>query len=190
MIPQLQELAHLCLCALPLWCAVRVLWFLMHKPRSPFKPLREAMLAVFAVFMAGIMTMALDGDWAAPGDMLRSAAERIHTGSKIHLRPFQTIWPQICALPGIHAVTQLLGNTLLFFPWGFFLPLLWPRFRSLPRMLCMALLLTLTIESTQLFINRYVEIDDVLLNFLGSMLGAGIWTLLHHQFPTIDRYLL
>lgn len=190
MILQLQELARLCLCALPLWIAARLLWFLMHKPRRAFKSLREAALAVFAVFMAGIMIMALDGQWAAPGDMLRSAAERLRTGSKIHLRPFQTIGPQLRALPGIDAITQLLGNTLLFFPWGFFLPLLWPRFRSLPRMLCMALLLTLTIESTQLFIDRYVEIDDVLLNFLGSMLGAGVWKLLHRRFPAIDQYLL
>ena len=190
MIPQLQELARLCLCALPLWMAVRVLWHFLHKPRRKPRLLREITLALFAVFMAGIMTMALDGQWAAPGDMIQSAAERIRTGDRIHLRPLQTIWPQLCALPETSAATQLLGNTLLFAPWGFFLPLLWPRFRSLFRMMCMALLLTLTIECTQLFINRYVEIDDVMLNFLGSMLGAGIWVLLHRCFPAIDRHLL
>ena len=190
MIPQVQELFRLCLCALPLWVAARLLWFLVHKPRRAINPLREAMLAFFAVFMVSLMTMVLEGKWAAPCDMLRSAAERIRTGRRIRLRPFQTIWPQLCALPRRHEATQLLGNTLLFIPWGFFLPLLWPRFRTLRRMLCMALLLTLTIESTQLFINRYVEIDDVLLNFLGSMLGAGSWKLLHRHFPTIDQYLL
>ena len=54
----------------------------------------------------------------------------------------------------------------------------------------MALLLTLTIECTQLFINRFVEIDDVLLNFLGSMLGSSVWKLLHLCCPALDNHLL
>ena len=123
-------------------------------------------------------------------DMLASAAERLRTLDRIHLRPLQTIWPQVQALPEITAVTQLLGNTLLFAPWGFFLPLLWPRFRHAGRMAAMALGLTLLIETTQLFIDRYVEIDDVLLNFLGAMLGMGAWAVLHRRWPKLDALFL
>ena len=38
----------------------------------------------------------------------------------------------------------------------------------------MALALTCFIEFTQLFIDRYVEVDDVMLNFIGAMLGGAI----------------
>lgn len=154
------------------------------------KPLRELALTLFFVFMAGVLMMALEGDWAAPAAMLQSAAERLRSLDGIHLQPFQTIGPQLRALPKLTAVTQLLGNTLLFAPWGFFLPLLWQRFRHPLRLMATALALTLAIECTQLFINRFVEVDDVLLNFLGSMLGSGAWWVLHGRFPQIDRHIL
>lgn len=188
MIPQLTQLARLFACALPAWLLLRGGWLLLR--RRTLRPWREAAMAVFVAFMAGVMLMALKGQWAAPSDMLASAAERLRTMDRIHLRPMQTIGPQVQALPEITAVTQLLGNTLLFAPWGFFLPLLWPRFRHAGRMAAMALGLTLLIETTQLFINRYVEIDDVLLNFLGAMLGAGAWAVLHRRWPKLDALFL
>lgn len=147
-------------------------------------------MGIFAIFMASMLYMALEGKWESPTSMLRSALSRLQTGDKIHLCPFRTIGPQVTALPELNALTQLLGNTLLFMPWGFCLPLLWPRFRRVGRMALMALGLTLFIECTQLFIDRYVEIDDVLLNFLGSMAGTGLWWIVHRRFPRLDAYLL
>ena len=186
MIPQLNTLIMLCACALPVWLLLRGGWLLLRRPRRRPKPLREIAMGVFAVFMAGVMYMVLEGEWQSPPAMLRSALSRLQTGDRIRLRPLHTIGPQVAALPSLDSVTQLLGNTLLFAPWGFFLPLLWPRFRKLLTMVGMALLLTCSIEFTQLFINRFVEVDDVLLNFLGSMLGAGVWRSLHRCFPHLD----
>lgn len=188
MISKITELATLCLYALPVWLLLRGAW-LLRRPRQ-FRPLREAALCLFAIFTAGVLYMALKGEWAAPGDMLQAARARLETCDRIHLTLFQTITPQLQRLPETDALTQLLGNTLLFTPWGFFLPLLWPRFRRPLRMVGMALLLTCFIEVTQLFIDRYVEIDDIMLNFLGSMLGTGLWQLLHRLFPQADKYLL
>ena len=54
----------------------------------------------------------------------------------------------------------------------------------------MALLLTCGIEFIQLFISRYVEIDDVILNFLGVMGGAGLWWIVHRCLPGMDKHLL
>lgn len=190
MIPQLHELLTLCLYALPAWVLLRGGWLLLRRPRRRPRLLREAAMGLFAIFMVGILCMALEGQWAAPQDMLQSALSRLPTLEKIHLRPFHTIGPQLAALPSLSSVTQLLGNILLFAPWGFFLPLLWPRFRRPLRMAGMALALTCFIEFTQLFIDRYVEVDDVMLNFLGSMLGAGAWWVLHRRFPRLDDFLL
>ena len=39
----------------------------------------------------------------------------------------------------------------------------------------MCLGLTCLIEFTQLFIGRTVDVDDLILNFVGSMCGAGLW---------------
>ncbi len=187
MTSQIQRLLTLLIYFLPVWLLLRM-GCLLAKKRA-YHPLREVALAFFAVFMAALLTMVWEGAWDTPRAMLQHAAERFHTGEKIHLRPGHTILPQLRALPSSKALTPLLGNTLLFAPWGFFLPLLWRRFRSPWRMAAMALLLTCTIEGVQLFIGRYVETDDVLLNFLGSMLGAGLWACLHRFFPQTDDLL-
>ena len=196
MIGQLRKLSLLCLYALPVWIALRSAWLLLRsawlllRRRNRFQPFREVFLCLFVIFMAGILQMALDGKWAAPSEMLSAAATRLRTGEKIHLTLFQTIGPQLRALPRESALTQLLGNTLLFVPWGFCLPLLWLSFRKPLLLVCAALFLTCFIEFTQLFIDRFFELDDIFLNTLGSLLGSGLWGLLHRIWPQSDRYLL
>lgn len=193
MIPQLRELLLLCLYALPAWALLRGGWLLMRRP-GRLRPLREVVMCLFIVFMAAVLCMALEGKWAAPQQMLQSALRRLQTGDKLHLRPGQIIGMQLRhirrGIDPLRHLTQLLGNTLLFAPWGFCLPLLWRRFRGALRMIGMSLLLTCCIECTQLFIDRYVEFDDLLLNFAGSMLGAGAWRCVHRLFPALDAHLL
>lgn len=177
MIASLTRLALICLCAAPVWLILR-------KPWRGFLP-REIVLGAFAIFMAGMLCMALEGKWASPDAMLRDCLDRIRTGRDIFLRPFRLIAPQLRTLDE-DALTQLLGNTLLFAPWGFCLPLLWRRFRIPLRMIGLSLALPLFIECTQLFIGRVVEVDDVLLNFAGALCGAGLWWCVHKLVPATD----
>jgi glycopeptide antibiotics resistance protein len=73
-----------------------------------------------------------------------------------------------------------LGNVALFMPLGILLPLVDTRFRSLKRVLLLALFLSLMIETLQFALRfvgnpRAVDIDDVLLNTLGACLGFLIY---------------
>ena len=47
----------------------------------------------------------------------------------------------------------------------------------------MCLLLPLSIETCQLFIHRMTDVDDVLLNFAGGMIGGGVFAGMHMVFP-------
>ena len=76
-----------------------------------------------------------------------------------------------------------LGNIALFVPLGILLPLVSVRFRSLKRMLLLALCMSLTIETIQLVLRfvgnpRAVDIDDVILNTLGACLGFFVYRFL------------
>ena len=62
-------------------------------------------------------------------------------------------------------------NVLLFIPFGFFLPILWEKFRNVKRTIVAGLLTTLFIEISQLFTGRATDIDDVITNFLGGLIG-------------------
>lgn len=171
MIDRLSRFALICLCVLPVWLIIRRPW---KRPRR-----HEILLSLFVAYIAALLVMALEGAWASPAAMLASARERLASGERIFLTPFTTIGKQIEKLPSDDSLTQLLGNTLLFMPWGFFLPLLWRRFRHPLTLALMCLGLTLCIECTQLFIGRTVDVDDLILNFAGSMCGGGLWWLCH-----------
>lgn len=173
------SMARICLCALPLLAIVRRSW------RRP--GLREIIVLLFLTWMTGLLALALDGTWRSPGLMLEGALERIRTGERINLTPLRTILRQLRKLPTSPELqlTQLLGNTLMFIPWGFCLPLLWPRLRKPLRIVLLCLALTCGIELLQLFIRREVDVDDVLLNFLGSMMGAGLWAGLRRFIPPL-----
>lgn len=172
MTEKLTRFALICLCVLPVWIIIRKPW----KRTAP----REIALGLFVMYIAALLVMALEGNWASPAAMLASARERLShlddvTQSEIHLTPLRTIRLQLASIHMDESRTQLLGNTLLFLPWGFFLPLLWRRFRRLLPVAGMCLGLTCFIECTQLFIGRIVDVDDLILNFCGSLCGAGLW---------------
>lgn len=166
MTEKLTRFALICLCVLPVWLIIRKPW---KRPAG-----REIALSLFVMYIVALLVMALEGNWASPSAMLQSARERLSTGEGLRFIPFETIRQQFSTIGTDESRTQLLGNTLLFLPWGFFLPFLWQRFRRFFPIAGMCLGLTCFIEFTQLFIGRTVDVDDLLLNFCGSMAGAGI----------------
>ncbi len=171
MTEKLTRFALICLCVLPVWLIIRKPW----KRRARY----EIVLGLFAMYIVALLVMALEGTWTSPVAMLQSARERLSSGESIHLTPFSTIRQQLSTIDTDESRTQLLGNTLLFLPWGFFLPFLWHAFRRFFPIAGMCLGLTCFIEFTQLFIGRTVDVDDLILNFAGSMCGAGLWWMYH-----------
>ncbi|MEO6328913.1 MAG: VanZ family protein [Ginsengibacter sp.] len=75
-----------------------------------------------------------------------------------------------------HIFQNIAGNIVMFIPLGIFLPLLSARYRSGIRVFILSAVCSISIEFTQLIlrqfeINRTVDIDDVILNTLGALLG-------------------
>lgn len=81
-------------------------------------------------------------------------------------------------------VWMLFGNVLLFLPWGCLMPLLWKQDRLLTiwglGTACSAI-----IECIQFFIGRSLDLQDLLCNSLGVLLGWGLWRILFHAFPLL-----
>lgn len=65
-------------------------------------------------------------------------------------------------------------NVLLFVPLGVFLPLLWPDMRRVGRTALCGLTFSLLIEILQIFTFRASDINDLLTNTLGAVIGFGI----------------
>ena len=62
-------------------------------------------------------------------------------------------------------------NVVLFLPLGLFLPILWEDFSSLWKTVLVGFLTSLTIELLQIFTFRATDINDLMTNTLGTLIG-------------------
>lgn len=62
-------------------------------------------------------------------------------------------------------------NIDLFIPFGMFVPLLWEKFRSFKHMALLGFSVSLFIEVMQLFTFRSTDVDDLIMNTLGTLGG-------------------
>ena len=65
-------------------------------------------------------------------------------------------------------------NIILFIPMGFFVPAVWKNYRSFKTMFFMGLAVSLGIELLQIFTFRLTDIDDLITNTAGTVLGYEI----------------
>lgn len=149
---------------------------------------REWGVMLFLLFNAALLTLALEGDYGTPREMLASAVSRISSGEGINLVPFRTISGFFAGAKGDRFLVNILGNVVMFMPWGFGLAALWERFRTPLRIAALSLAITVFIEASQLFIGRSVDVDDLMLNFAGSMLGALVWWIIHRLLSRTDAH--
>ncbi len=84
----------------------------------------------------------------------------------------------------------LVGNALAFVPLGVFLPLIWPRWRSLPAVVGAGLAISLALETVQVALSvlvgapyRVADVDDIIINVLGVALGYGLYRLVGLLLP-------
>lgn len=68
-------------------------------------------------------------------------------------------------------------NVVLFLPLGFLLPLVWPAFNKVRYACVSGLLISLLVEISQLLNFRSTDIDDLILNTAGAVLGFWIFRL-------------
>lgn len=88
-------------------------------------------------------------------------------------------------------------NILLFVPFGFFLPILWDKFRNIKNIALMGFIVTSLIEISQIFTFRTSDINDIITNTVGTIIGyfivhseAGEGLIFYGNviLPFIDRF--
>lgn len=156
--------------------------------------LREWMLRLLVLCLFGLSAMVLwpgyhfeatNGLW---GNLV------IHTGKDhwtenmnlIPLRMLANYFRAFRAGLFAYAVIQFFGNMLTFLPLGFFPSLLFPNFGG-KKTLGFGFAYSFGVECCQFFLGRHCDVDDVLLNVAGVMLGYGLYRLVEKYFPDFAR---
>lgn len=151
----------------------------------------ELILGFFVLYCIGLASQTIIPRWEI-GTISSNGKFYFHLFvgtdfSRINYIPFRTISTQwfdlVSNLPTSTSFAQisfinLIGNILLFSPIGFFTSLLWNQWRSWKRILLLGFLITFSIEFIQVFIGRSSDIDDILLNTFGVVIGYAFYQLL------------
>jgi glycopeptide antibiotics resistance protein len=100
-----------------------------------------------------------------------------HSTGRANYMPFRTIWPYLQGHPRwLIAIVNLVGNIAPFMPIGFLAPLVY-RKMTWQRSLVLAFATGLAMEGLEVMFRVGIfDIDDVLLNAFGVMLGYWIFT--------------
>ena len=77
---------------------------------------------------------------------------------------------------------NILGNVLLFLPFGFFVGY-FIKVNKISVVFLITFIISLSIETTQLAIGRVFDVDDVILNVLGGILGFILYKILSKIIP-------
>ena len=72
---------------------------------------------------------------------------------------------------------NVLGNMIMFLPFGFFVSY-YLKSEKLTLPLFLILIASISIEVVQLLIGRVFDVDDIILNILGGLMGYGIYAIL------------
>ncbi len=85
-------------------------------------------------------------------------------------------------------IKNVIGNLIMFMPYGFFIS----YFLKLDKKkyaFIMSLLVSMTIEITQLIIGRVFDVDDILLNVCGGLLGYFIYRIIDNIKDKLPKFL-
>lgn len=96
-------------------------------------------------------------------------------GGGTNLTPFKEIFRY--ELMSSAFIKQVLGNIVLFVPLGYFVSY-YCKIKGIVGITIISLLSSVTIEIVQHFIGRSVDIDDVILNVIGGIIGFLLYKLL------------
>lgn len=124
-------------------------------------------------WVAGILL----GVWLAAGLLLTLEPITPPPGLIVlpNLIPLRTIAIYFANLDSPFWIRQLVGNLVLLLPVGLLAPIAFPALNGWVRIFLVALAFSVAIEVAQLWIpNRMADVDDVLLNVAGALLGYAI----------------
>lgn len=83
---------------------------------------------------------------------------------------------------------QLLLNVGMFVPFGFFLPFAVKRMRKWNRTFLTAMMFSFAIEFVQYFIGRSADVDDLITNTIGGLIGYVLFYLLFMRKKKQEEY--
>lgn len=90
---------------------------------------------------------------------------------------FRNLWDHINLVPFSKDINPIVYglNVIMCIPFGFMVPLIWQKMKELPYIAVAGFLFSLLIEMSQLLGSRGTDVDDLIMNTLGAVIGFLIY---------------
>ena len=100
----------------------------------------------------------------------------------LNLKPFN--WLETTSNIFEQIMVEKVPNIILFIPLGFFVPVVFENKRKLYKTTLISFCITFSVEFFQYFIGRFSDIDDIITNVLGGIIGFAIFKILNNLLKT------
>lgn len=136
------------------------------------KKLIKILFSIYILFLILFVVLKFDGSFERIISLHNSIIENEKDGLRnINLIPFRTMSPYLKNITEPYAFKNIAANIVIFIPLGFFILSKNPKnvFKAL--IICLGVILS--IELIQLIFKiGFFDVDDIILNFIGSLLGV------------------
>lgn len=155
------------------WLALRAITWIV-KGRIDWK--REAVLLLMYINLAVIIRFVFYPFFAADGHVQPLIIERDRIfPPRVNLVPFVHITEYDAKR---EALINIIGNVFLFIPSGIILPAVYKKLDSFRKAVLAGAGISLLIETVQLLLpNSVTDIDDLILNVFGVIIGCAVFSL-------------
>lgn len=156
------------------WMIFRVNYY---KKNKPINRIREIFINLFFISFLILVNLTL----FKYGDLMIDFDNRFYIN---YIPLVETIKMFNNNFTDIHtALYNVIGNILLFIPLGFGIPLFFNKKNKLFKIILYGFTASLFIESIQIFTpNNFTDIDDIIFNTFGSVLGFLIFNIIYMIF--------
>ncbi len=128
---------------------------------------------LFAIYLAVLIYFLFFADMLG-----RTNAVQAYDHNLILFREIRRYWVYRGRIGFPYVFLNLAGNVLMFMPFGFLLPIMSRKLRGFFRVVLSGLALSLAVECIQLLTHTgCFDVDDLLLNTIGSALGFLVFAL-------------
>lgn len=152
-----------------------------------FNILREIFMIIFSVYVIWLVSQTVipHMEWCDGGFVISIPENYV---AKYNYIPFAAISDALYKIfvdGNLYYVIYLLGNILVFIPIGFFVSFLIPKKVTFLQIVIISFISSTIIETVQLFLPRMVDVDDVILNTIGGIIGFSLFILIKKIVPGV-----
>jgi len=164
---------------IPMWWLMRLLYRSIYQA-GPYSLQRESQNSVFLAYLVCLLCITL-----YPIPLVRIPS---HGFSQVNLVPVKRTYSELNAILqsdrkslALRSLQNIIGNLLLFFPLGIFLPMVL-SIRSFVKVFSIACGFSISIEFCQYLLRHFriyrsVDVDDIILNTFGALIGLAVYML-------------